>query len=143
MPCWRSRTQIMTWSMRVSIRIPPVLGIVGLKRGCPLDDLAGLEHAGNVLGMLQDPDVVERVALDQDNVGPLARCEYPRAVLNADGLGSHPRGGHERFRWREAILREQFQLQRIRASHVERRATIRPHGNVDAHLMGATHAFLM
>src|SRR5712691_4882836 len=98
MPCWRSRTQIMTWSMRVSIRIPPMLGIVGLKRGWPLDDLAGLEHAGDVLGMLQDTDVVERVALDQDNVGPLARCECPRAVLNADGRGRDAGGGDERVR---------------------------------------------
>src|SRR5215831_20408334 len=25
MPCWRSGTQIMTWSMRVSMSIPPVM----------------------------------------------------------------------------------------------------------------------
>src|SRR5215510_8755394 len=108
MPCWRSGTQIMTWSMRVNIGIPSVLGIIGLERGYPLDDLAGLEHAGDVLGMLQDPDVVERVPLHQDEVGPLAWGECPRTVLNTDGLCCHPRRGHESFRWREAILREQF-----------------------------------
>jgi hypothetical protein len=42
------------------------------------------------LGMLQDPDIVERIALHQDEVGPLARCECPHGVLNADGLGRHP-----------------------------------------------------
>ena len=50
--------------------IPPVLGIIGLERGGTFDDLAGLEHAGDVLGMLQNPDVVERVPLHQDDVGP-------------------------------------------------------------------------
>src|SRR5207249_1902065 len=85
-------------------------------------------------------DVVEWVPLHQDDVGPLARCERPRTVLNADGLRRHPRGGYEGFRWREAILREQFQLQGIRASQVQRRTTIRPHSNFDAHLMGATRA---
>src|SRR5262245_20153311 len=107
MPCWRSGTQIMTWSMRVSIGIPSVREIVGLERGYPFDDLASLKHAGDMFGMLQDPDIVERVALHQDNVGPLAWGECPRAILNADGLGCHPRGGHESFHWREAILREQ------------------------------------
>src|SRR5262245_10553763 len=98
----------MTWSMRVSIGIPSVLTLGGLELGYPLDDLASLEHAGDVLGMLQDPDIVERIPLHQDNVSPLARCERPCAVLNTDGLGRHPCGGHEGFRWREAILREQF-----------------------------------
>src|SRR5262249_30449908 len=110
MPCCRSGTQIMTWSMRVSIVIPPVLGMIRLERGCTLHNLAGLEHAGDVFGMLQDPDVVERVPLHQDEVGPLARCERPRAILDADGLSRHPCGGHEGFRWRQAILREQLQL---------------------------------
>src|SRR5215831_2245373 len=36
MPCWRSGTQIMTWSIRVSIGIPPVMF-----RGCQ----ARLSHA--------------------------------------------------------------------------------------------------
>src|SRR5438105_461520 len=118
MPCCRSETQIMTWSMRVSInrtsRLWAVGGIVGLERGGPLDDLAGLDHAGDALGMLQDTDIIERVPLHQDDVGPLARCERPSAVLNTDGLRRHPRGGHEGFRWRQAVLREEFQLQRIR-----------------------------
>src|SRR5262245_57430998 len=98
----------MTWSMRVSIGIPSVLAMVALERGYSLNDLASFEHAGNVLGMLQDPNIVERIPLHQDNVGPLARGKCPRAVLNADGLGRHSRSGHEGFRWREAILREQF-----------------------------------
>jgi|RhiMetdeSRZDD1v2_1073273.scaffolds.fasta_scaffold131762_4 hypothetical protein len=96
--------------------MPPVLGIVVLEQGCPLHDLAGPDHAGDVLGMLQDTDVVERIALDQDEVGPLARGERPRAVLHADGLSRHPRGGHEDCRWREAILREQYQHRRSRES---------------------------
>ena len=33
MPCWRSETQIMTWSMRVSMGLPLVIEIVGLEQG--------------------------------------------------------------------------------------------------------------
>jgi hypothetical protein len=94
--------------MRVSIGIPSVLAMVGLECGYPLDDLASFDHASNVLGLLQGPDIVERIPLHQDEVGPLAWGECPCAVLNADGLGRYPRSGHESFRWREAILREQF-----------------------------------
>jgi hypothetical protein len=59
--------------MRVSIDIPSVLEMVGGERGYPLDDLASLHHAGDVPGMLQDPNVFERIPLHQDNVGPLVQ----------------------------------------------------------------------
>ena len=95
-----------------------------------------------MLGRLQDPDIVEWIALHQDEVGPLAWRECPRAVLNADSLGRHPRGGHEGFRRREAILLSSSNS-RVFVPATLNGATIRPHGNFDAHLMSATHAFLV
>src|SRR5215475_12585168 len=95
-------------------------------QGCTLHDLAGLDHTGDVLGMLQDTDVVERGALDQDEVSPLARCERPGARLNADGLSRHPRGDHEGFRRREAILREMTSARILINSRTARLASAGP-----------------
>src|SRR3984957_744935 len=76
-----------------------------------VDDLSVLDHASEVLGVLQDRDVGDRVLVPNGDVGKLPRGDLSDLAVEADRHGVVARCRDDRFHRRvAAVLDEDFEL---------------------------------
>src|SRR4026208_2151160 len=84
-------------------------------------------------GVLQDGDVGEGVAVDQEQVGERARPAHAQLPRQAHDLAALPGGRHERLHRREAEdLDEQPEIAGVRAVRAERESVVAAGQDADA-----------
>src|SRR3984957_17001772 len=79
-----------------------------------IDDLAILDHPGEVFAVLQDGDIGDRVFVPHGDVGELSRHHLTDLAVEADGHGIVAGGRDDRLHRRiAAVLDEDFQFFRV------------------------------
>src|ERR1700682_1255865 len=100
---------LMSWDGKPSFR--GLLERQHLVAPVEIDDLAVLDHPGEVFGVLQNGDVGDRVFVPHRDIGELSRPHLGDLAVEADRKGVVAGRSHDRFHRRiAAVLDEDFQL---------------------------------
>src|SRR5581483_1867618 len=105
-------------------------------------DYASLQHGDKAAAVLQNADIGENVAVDNQDIGKLAPFQGADLVVPPHDLGARFGGARDRFQRRKAdVLDEEAEFAGIGAVRAPGEAVVAAHAEAAARLENAPRAF--